>query len=65
MLLLGYGRYHFPDFESYFTIVIFLDKDDIQLNLKQYKSIFLTYDLYPGVYTIKDLQEIVRPLGGH
>ena len=36
MLLMGYARSPFRDFESYLAIVIGLDEDDIQLILKQY-----------------------------
>ena len=38
MLLLGYSRSLFRDFESYLRIVVGLDEEDIQLILKQYKS---------------------------
>ena len=35
MLLTGYARYSFRDFESYLRIEVGLDEDDIQLILKQ------------------------------
>ena len=43
LLLMGYARSPFRDFESYLTIIVGLDEDDIQLILKQYNSNFLTY----------------------
>ena len=42
MLLLGYVRSPFREFESSLRIVFGLDEDDIQLILKQYNSIFIT-----------------------
>ena len=57
MLILGYARSPFRDFESYLRIVVGLDEDDIQLFLKQYKSNFLTYELSPVIYTIKDISQ--------
>ena len=47
ILLLGYTRSHFRDFESYLRIVVGLDEEDIQLILKQYNSNFITYELTP------------------
>ena len=54
MLLMGYGRSPFRDFERYFRSVIGLHEDDIQLILKRDNSIFVTNELLPGTYTIKD-----------
>ena len=65
ILLMGYARSPFKDFESYRRIVIGLDEDEIQLNLKQYNEKFITYELDPGNYTIDDLQEAVYPLCDH
>ena len=62
---MGYARSPFRDFESYVRIIIALDEDDIRLILKQYKEKFVTYEIPPGIYTIKDLQEAVHPLGDH
>ena len=53
ILLMGYARSPFRDFESYLRIVVGLDEDDIQLILKQYNSKFVTYKLTPGIYTNK------------
>ena len=65
ILLMGYARSLFRDFESYLRIVFGLDEADIQLILKQYNANFVTYDLDPGNYTIEDLREAVCPLGDH
>ena len=42
ILLLGYSRSLFRDFESYLRIVVGLDEKDFQLILKQYNSHFIT-----------------------
>ena len=65
ILLTGYARFLFRDFESYLRIVVGLEEDDIQLILKQYNEKFITYELDPGNYTIEDLQKAVYPLGDH
>ena len=44
-LLKGYARSPIRDFESYFKILDGLDEYDILLNLKEYVSLFFTYDL--------------------
>ena len=56
---MGDARPPFRDFESYLTIVIGLDEEDIQSISKQYNSNFVTYQLSPGIYTIKDISEAV------
>ena len=65
ILLMGYAGSLFPDFESYLRIVVGLDEDDFRLTLKQYSANFVTYDLKPANYTIKDLHKAVHPLGDH
>ena len=65
MLLMGYARSLFRDFESYLRIVTGLDEDDIRLTWKQYNEKFVTYKLGPGNYTIEDLQEAVCKFGDH
>ena len=42
-----------------------LDEEDIQLILKEYNSHFITYELSPGIYTIKDISEAVHTFSGH
>ena len=49
---MAYGRSPVRDFESFPTIVVGLDEDDIQLILKQYNSKFIKYERPPGVYSI-------------
>ena len=65
MLLLGYSRSPFRDFESYLRIVVGLDEEDLQLILKQYNSHFITYELTPGIYTIKDFSDTTHTFSGH
>ena len=60
---MGYARSLFPDFEFYLRIVADLDEDDIPLILKQYKSYFITYEIPPDIYTIKEVSEIVYTKG--
>ena len=48
ILLMGYARSLFRDFESYLRIVVGLEENDIQLILKQYNEKFITYELDPG-----------------
>ena len=63
ILLMGYSRSLFRDFESYLKIVVGLEEDNIQLILKQYNEKFITYELDPGIYFIEDLKKAVYPLG--
>ena len=65
ILLLGYSRSLFRDFESYLRIVVGLDGEDIQLILKQYNSNFITYELTPGIYTIQDISDTIHTFSGH
>ena len=65
ILLMGYARSFFRDFESYLKIVIGLEEDNIQLILKQCNEKFITYELDPGNYTIEDLKKAVYLLGDH
>ena len=65
ILLMGYARSPFRDFESYLRLVVGLEEDNIRLVLEQYNEKFVTYELDPGNYTIEDLQEAVYPLGDH
>ena len=55
IILMGYARSPFRDFESYLRIVVGLDEDYIQLILKQYNSNFVTYQLSPSIYTTEDI----------
>ena len=62
---MGYARSLFRDFESYLRNVFGLDGDDIQLVLKQYDSIFVTYEVPPGIYTSKDISVFVYTMDDH
>ena len=65
ILLLKYTRSQFRDFESYLRIRVGLDEENIQLILREYNSHFITYELSPGIYTIKDISEAVHTFSGH
>ena len=65
LLLLGYSKSLFRDFESYLRIVVGLDEEDIQLILKEYNSHFITYELTPGIYTIQDISDAIHTFSGH
>ena len=65
ILLMGYARSPFRDFESYLRIFVGLEEDNIRLILKQYNEKFVTYELDPGNYTIEDIQKAVYFLGDH
>ena len=62
---MAYARSSFRDFESYLRIVVGLDEDDIELILKQYSSNFVTYELSPCIYTIKDVSEATYIMDDH
>ena len=62
---MGYARSAFRDFESYLRIVVGIDEKNIQLILKHYNSFFITYEIPPGIYTIKDILEVVYTKGDH
>ena len=65
ILLLGYNQSPFRVFESYLRIVVVLNEDDIQLILEQFNSIYITYEITPGIYTIKDISEAVYTMRGY
>ena len=65
ILLSNFSRSKFRDFESYLRFRVGLDEEDIQLILKEYNSHFITYELSPGIYTIKDISEVVQTFSGH
>ena len=65
MILLGFVRSPFRDFESYLRVVVCLDEEDIQLLLKQYNSHFITYELSPGIFTIQDISHAIHTFSGH
>ena len=65
MLLLGYARSLFRDFESYFRIVVGLVEISIQLNLKQGISNFNTFERPPSIYSMKDISEAIYSMGDY
>ena len=65
ILLRGYSRSLFRDFESYLRIVVGLDEEDIRLILKLYNSHFITHELTPGNYTIQDISDTIHTFSGH
>ena len=65
ILLRGYGRSLFRDFESYLRIAVGLEEDNIRLILKQYNEKFITHELDPGNYNIEDLHQAVYSLDDH
>ena len=65
ILLMGYARSPFRDFESYLRIVVGLDEEDIKKILKQYNSNFISYEIVPGIFSIKDISEAVYTMGDH
>ena len=62
ILVMGYARSPFRDYERYLRIIVGMEENDNQLILKQYNEKFITYELDPGNYTIEHLQEAVYPL---
>ena len=65
ILIMGYARSPFRDFECYLRIVVGLEEDNFQLILKQHNEKFVTYELEPGNYMIEDIQKSFYPLGDH
>ena len=59
ILLYGYFRSRFRDFESFLRFVIGLDEEDIQSILKEYNSHFTTYELTPCIYSIQDISDTI------
>ena len=55
--LAGYTSSIFQDFENYLKTEIDLVEDDIRLVLDEYNSIFITYEIEPGVYTFEGISE--------
>ena len=50
----------FQDFESYLRTEVDLVEDDIRLVLDESNSSFITYEVIPGIYTFKDLSELLN-----
>ena len=57
LILAGYTKSVFQDFESYLRTKVDLVEDAIKLVLDECNSCFITYELKPGIYTFRDLSE--------
>ena len=49
----------FQDFESFLRTQIDLIEDDVQLVLDEYNSNFITYELEPGIYSYREISEVL------
>ena len=58
-IVAGYVCSVFQDFESYLRTEIDLVEDDIKLVLDENNSSCITYDLDSGIYTFKDISEVL------
>ena len=57
--LAGYTGSIFQDFKSYLRREVDSVEDDIGLDLDEYISNFINYELPPGIYTSKTLSEVL------
>ena len=55
---MGYTQSQLWDFESYLGVVVGLHEDDIQLISRQENSDFVSYDISPGIHSIKDTSQV-------
>ena len=58
-ILAGYISSVFQDFESFLRTEVDLVEDDIKLVLDKNNTSFITYELEPGIYTFKDISEVL------
>ena len=58
-ILARYTRSVFQDFESFLRTEVDLVEDDVKLVLDEYNSNFITYEIDPGIYTFKDVSEVL------
>ena len=59
LFLSGYASSIFLDFKSFLRTEVDLVEDDIKLVLEEYNSSFITYEISPGIYTFKDISEVL------
>ena len=59
LILAMYVDSIFQYFESFLRTEINWVHDDIRLVLDEYNSSFNTYELEPGIYTFKDISEVL------
>ena len=65
VLSMGYARSPIRDFEFCLRMVVGLDEDNIQMILEENNSFFVTDEIPPSFYSIKDISEAVYTMGGH
>ena len=58
-VLSGYSSSVFQNFESYLRTEVDLVEDDVRLALDEYNSSFITYEISTGIYTFKDISEVL------
>ena len=58
-ILSRYSSSIFQDFESFLRTEFDLIEDDIKLVLDEYNSSFITYEISSGIYTFKDISEVL------
>ena len=56
-ILTGYPSSVFQDFKSYLRTEIDIFEDDIRLVLDKNSSSFITFEIQPDFYTLKDVSE--------
>ena len=59
ILIIGYTHSPFRDIESLMKLLVCLDEEDIQLVSKQYNSYFTRYEISPGIYSIKNVSDVL------
>ena len=47
----------FQHFENYLRTEVHMVEDDIKVFLNEYKSSFITYEIQPGIYSLRDLSQ--------
>ena len=58
-ILSTYTSSVFQDFERFLRTEVDLVEDDIKLVLDEHNSSFITYEISPGIYTFKDISEVL------
>ena len=61
----GYTRSILQDFESHLRREVDFVEHDTRLLLDEFISSFVTYEITPGIYTFKDLSEVLFNLLQH
>ena len=59
LILAGYTKCVFQDFESYLGTKVDLIEGDVRLVLDEYNSSFITYELQQGIYSFKDIPKLI------